>query len=391
MKFIYTLLLLAILLGCNENPFKKKTAVKKTPSGAQPVPAPTENLEEKETPLGNDEDKINPEAEPTNENILVDDEVTPDKKSKEEKEGFFFNEIVPWMNQSKEPDCSSCHNKDKVQGPGLKGPAEIYEEEHMRELLSDGEYANENALVTKMMDDTLHAGGRICESVTEGFCKLLMDWWQGEFGDGVGDISYGEILTVSTTGLVSGFASDIRDDDRVLMVRIYYIDENGESELVGEGEANEDVVFENDFYPKGFNIQLPSEVIDGLEHQVRATVVEEGDKESPVGDIFTYTAFKPRGEGVVAGFGGLGLGINGMSRCAGCHNGFEYEDLWKSLSFPKPFDGGTPTNNALYWIMTPGNPRSAGHSGGVVGNAASAITWWCDEFDPNRQSACSDL
>ena len=300
-------------------------------------------------------------------------------------ESFFKKKVLGFIKESSSPRCLNCHaTKDKLKGPGIQGPLDIYEYDHMKGLLQEGgEFADDNYLFNKFMGKLPHTGDRICRGAESELCKIILDWWGLEFG-GSSLSDLGRIVDVSATGLVSGYAQDITDPDADLDVRVYFIDGDNKVEL--DTVKNDDRVHTGGgvYVSHGFKVQIPENFIDNAEHEVEAYVVD-GDKEDIIARL-EYVAYKPRGQNNVQGFSNLGV-----SGCGGCHSGgFPYAELWKSLVYPSPADGGSPTNNAMYEISQPGSQRATNHSGGAQGNPGAIIQWWCSEFDPGGQTAgCS--
>lgn len=294
-----------------------------------------------------------------------------------------FEDLVSLIRSNKSPRCLNCHNTpDNLAPPGIQGPQEIFDYQHMLGRLKEGNFSNDNYLINKFLGKTPHTGNIVCRAEADPICMKVKEWWLQELGDGVGDKSVGRIYQVSVRGLISGIAKDDDQPDKTFTVRIYRQDANETPVLVGEGLANNQKLLGGDFSDRVFEIQIPLTMVDNQKHSLKAFVLEESE-EVPLGSKFEYTAYQPRGENPE--FSQIGI-VRGAG-CQGCHgaNAFSYQNLWDSLAFPAPHAGGAGRKNHLYLYSIPNSTNTLGHQ--VVGTSDRITAWWCVEFDPQKTTA----
>ena len=176
----------------------------------------------------------------------------------EEGEAFFIETLKPALENSKAPRCLNCHtDPDQLAPPGIQGPIEIWEYQHMKKILAEGEFSNDNKLYNRFLGLEVHTGNTICDNERSPLCILVVDWWKSEFGTN-GASRLGEILGVSPIGIVEGYAKDIEDENKNFAVRLYLDGDNQTGTMIGEEQAVKSVKIRGVYKNFGFKIQIPA-------------------------------------------------------------------------------------------------------------------------------------
>ncbi len=187
-----------------------------------------------------------------------------------------------------------------------------------------------------------------------------------------------EILLVSNSGSVWGYARDTVNKSQILNVRFYVDGASGGGRFAGQAWANQLSSGPNAGH--FFTYQLPAEFVDGLSHTLYMYVVDERVENmlAPV----SFAGYTPKAESV------FNSQINGFvqTNCTRCHQSYwKYSTLYSGpLMKPTPAQGGTATNNLLIKKMS----GVVSHTGGQFCPnglndplCAEIQRWWKAEFN----------
>lgn len=186
-----------------------------------------------------------------------------------------------------------------------------------------------------------------------------------------------EILVISNSGSVWGYARDTVNKNQILNVRFYVDGEAAIGRYAGQAFANQLSSGPNAGH--FFTYQLPAEFVDGRSHALYMYVVDERAENllAPV----SFAGYTPKAQAV------FGEQIKGFvqSNCTRCHDSYwQYSTLYSGpLLKPTPAQGGTATNNLLIKKMSGG----VSHTGGMFCPnglndplCAEIQRWWTAEF-----------
>jgi hypothetical protein len=186
-----------------------------------------------------------------------------------------------------------------------------------------------------------------------------------------------EILLISNSGSVWGYARDTSNSSLILNVRFYVDGPAGNGRFAGETWANQRSSGPNAGH--FFTFQLPAEFVNGVTHTLYMYVVE--DRAANLLPTMSFAGYTPKAESVfnnqIEGF----VQVN----CTRCHQTYwNYTTLFSGpLLKPTPAAGGTATNNLLINRMV----GTVSHSGGkFCPNGLSdplcveLQRWWNAEF-----------
>lgn len=295
----------------------------------------------------------------------------PSESNKISGQEFFLQTVVPVFNL-----CQRCHAAETIPVERDRGPISIFEYEPMLKML------NENKLLPMIrgtLEGRAHPVNDPClAGLNSSPCKEVVRWWDHEFGDDPSKaserplIDYGQIVSISSSGLVTGWALNPRALTETVTVRLMV-----EGNLIAQVEANLDTFDADAPGPHGFEYSLPPNLKDGQRRQLIAQIIidETLDLEgSPYS--FASVPQNPLGKE----FFDQNVNRLILANC-GCHgNSLDYEFAWEKLVNPIPTEGGSATNNRLY-LKAAGQTNHAGGNACSNNGTCDAITqWWQQEF-----------
>ncbi len=297
---------------------------------------------------------------------------------------YFNNNIVPVL----ESNCVECHTPPRNGGIA---PLTIYSYDSMQPKLASGLSPQNNFLINKMRDIIAHDGGNRCNvsGIAQTPCKEIVDWWVFEFGDGSGSGGPSSglptaVTSITATGRIRGYASDIDDGAREIDMTFYIDGPPGVGVDAGTVTANLTGPLGDKFQGHYFDYTLPDQFRDGSD--ITLYVYADGTAAADqVGLEVDLNVYAP-GQAGDAGFDYYENTLRPalVNSCGNCHSPTYLAHFETLLSPLTPAKGGTALDNKLI-------NKAAGmdsHGGGTIcgnknGNPCAQIQeWWNREFGP---------
>lgn len=190
--------------------------------------------------------------------------------------------------------------------------------------------------------------------------------------------SAAEVLLISNSGSIWGYARDTVNKTLILNARFYVDGPAGNGRFAGEIWANQQSSGPNAGH--FFTYQLPAEFVDGTTHSLYMYVVE--DRAANLLAPVSFAGYTPKAESV------FNEQINGFvqTNCTRCHQTYwKYSTLLSGpLMNPTKAQGGTATNNLLIKKMTGVVSHTGGQfcPNGLNDPLCTEIQrWWNAEFN----------
>lgn len=291
-----------------------------------------------------------------------------------EGEIFFLTTVVPKINSS---SCVTCHTAPRF--AAMPAPLELFNYDLMLLKLAQGNSASNNGFINKPLGAANHGGGNQCPGGPfSDPCKTFTDWAKVEFPTLANGAS-GALTSLSSRGLVSGWAVDSVDQNAVLDVHIYADGPAGSGVFLATVAANQ-TGLGGTRAGHYFVYQLPASFANGDSH----TLYIYGDTPDAAnllpGMPVNYTAYTPSTQGIAYFNQSVAPALNA---CVGCHS-ISIDAQFASLLTPTPANGGSATNNSLVIKGSGGNGHGGGNiCGGPSGSPCAQIQqWWNIEFGP---------
>ncbi len=188
-----------------------------------------------------------------------------------------------------------------------------------------------------------------------------------------------EILLVSNSGSIWGYAKDSLQAANILNVKIYIDGPVGQGQYAGSAVANQMSSGPNAGH--FFTFQLPSRFADGLQRQIYLYV----NSEQPAYLLapMSFAAYTPKAELLF----NQQIKTFIQTNCTTCHSGYwNYKTLYSGpLIKPTPALGGTATTNLFIKKMSGQVAHTGGRfcPNGVNDPICTEIQrWWVAEFGP---------
>jgi hypothetical protein len=178
------------------------------------------------------------------------------------------------------------------------------------------------------------------------------------------------IDSVSSSGLVYGYAVDSTQKTKSMKVFFFADGPAGVGALLGESFANTGTVGSNAGHY--FSFKIPISYADGKTHKIYAYGFSPEAANLIKSSAMSYVAYTPKAQTLYD----TQLSSSVQNRCNGCHS-FSYTDLlYGQLLKPGPLSGGSAINNGFY------NKVNGGHNGNSCSNfpCTSIQAWWTAEF-----------
>jgi hypothetical protein len=281
---------------------------------------------------------------------------------------------------------TSCRNCHKFIFEGGTAPLSIYEYDSMKPKLKKGSSPVANLLIAYVSGQTGHASSQdLCYgNLNNTPCQQIAIWYQKEFGNGTGAglPPLGNVETISTAGLVKGWAQDIDEPAKAVRVEIYVNGPMGTGEFAGFANASEDYSGQDATGKVGFTFQLADKYRDrkphdiyiyGVDTQVVSTTVQLRNSPQTNRSYIPSTAARNLYDSTVRAF----IQANGGSSCKNCHglSEFDFDNVFYPMLLSPVPPTGTATNNILYNKL-----RGSNHPGGNFCGGSPTTTPPCSDL-----------
>jgi hypothetical protein len=293
-------------------------------------------------------------------------------------QAYFTNTVLPEINRR----CVACH-APLFENPVIAAPLSIISYTAAKTLLLDGNAQDDNSFYNKVSNRSGHTGGNLCDGSSDGICELVKTWWIKETGSTNSAVTLsGEVLAISDSGRISGWAADPANPNDQFDIEFYINGDNSSGTLIGSVFANQ-VGFNGGVAGNhAFSYTIPDQYKDGTSYLINAYLISGNAYIRLTGTPRTFTLYAPSAAG--RDYFQTTVMPRLQDRCVQCHV-ISHDQFFASLVSPKPSDGGTATNNEMV-RMPLGAFNGKSHPGGnICGNINSSPCleiqeWWRRQF-----------